>query len=1160
MIQSAHPTNPSALCASRDLSAIVDEITDRLNRGEQPDPAQYAPEDSQLRRALAQIIDTLSLLHEPSSESQALRDSDESRSHLGDFRIIRELGRGGMGVVYEAEQLSLGRRVALKVLPFAGMLDQQQLNRFKNEARAAATLDHPNIVSIYSVGAERGVHYYAMQLIEGRSLAEIIAAMKPGRSSPGEETAPTVALPNAPAAGDTVKAALSTIEVHGSAAFSNLPAFESREYFRAVAKLGIQAAEALDHAHQNGILHRDIKPANLLVDDAGKLWVTDFGLARIEQDAGLTMTGDILGTLRYMSPEQALAKRVVVDHRSDVYSLGVTLYELLTLQPAFQGDDRQELLRQIAFAEPRKPRQVNPHIPQDLETIVLKAIEKNPTDRYFTAQEFAADLQRFVDDQPIKAKPQSLVVAVRKWSRRNRGLLTASAVTLVISGLVLAGSIGWVARDRAARRMITDAAASGALDESTRLLAQKSWDKALVAVRRADDLLAGASNQDLSEKAADLRKDIEMVLRLEQVPSTILANDDDSALVPNQVLSAKSNSSGTVYLMPNSLWGQRYAEAFHAYGMDLVAIDPNVAAEQIRGRRIARKLVSAIDAWAECCRDCDDPVWKHLMKIVRAADADPWRNRVRDVVESDPHKRVSTLLAIAAAADHQDVELGTAVTVAQMLFENRATEEQGVSLLRAAHRRHPEDFEVNLLLSIGNLNCKSPNFDEAIRFATAALALRPNAESYKILAGAFAHKNDIDQAIDTLREGIRRAPDNSQLCIQLSSVLLGIGRSDEAIRTLEEAIQRKPTCVAATDQLSLVLCERKRFADARRVCEAAVAATRRDLGPDHRNTLGAMKSLVRALIFSKEVLSSSDAEQAQKVCEDTLQLAQRLLGPDHRETLGTAYDLGDLLSIRGRHEEALRQYEETLNNYRRAFGPNDYMTVYMTMAVGETLAKVGRTEEAQKQLKSALDVSRDAFGDSLLTRQVLYRLACVDQLKGDHDACWQLAKELHRSCRNITPSQRGHIDEKEDELLSSLRLLAQELPEHDNTDECRTTLADLVKDMLPNDWEIRNILARTFATSKRDSLRDGQLARELANKASELTKYKNSAVLDTLACTYAETGDFESAVKWSQEAVKLAHDDVARKEYAAHLANFRSGKAWREPAKVQSAKSSGDHS
>jgi tetratricopeptide (TPR) repeat protein len=258
---------------------------------------------------------------------------------------------------------------------------------------------------------------------------------------------------------------------------STLPDFNSKEYYCSVAKLGIQAAEALDHAHQNGILHRDIKPANLLVeyshhaprDDslrgpAGrfhhaerddytlKLWITDFGLARMEQDAGMTMTGDILGTLRYMSPEQALAKRVVVDHRSDIYSLGVTLYELLTLQPAFTGDDRQELLRKIAFEEPRRLRQISPRVPQDLETIVLKATEKNPADRYVTAQEFADDMQRFCNVEPIKAKPPTLTNRAMKWSRRHRGMVAAASVLIVIIaiGSLISAALLWQEQQRTA--------------------------------------------------------------------------------------------------------------------------------------------------------------------------------------------------------------------------------------------------------------------------------------------------------------------------------------------------------------------------------------------------------------------------------------------------------------------------------------------------------------------------------------------------------------------------------------------------------------------------------------------------------------------------------------------------------------------------------------
>ena len=258
---------------------------------------------------------------------------------LGDFRILREVGRGGMGVVYEAVQTSLCRRVALKVLPFAAAMDPTQLRRFQTEAMAAAQLHHANIVPVHSVGSERGVHYYAMQFIEGQTLAEVIGERRRieapddphpplrGTFSPGEKAEKS---PLPPGEGGR-RPGEGGQETAAKRSSSTTPKSHAREQIRLVADLGIQAAEALDYAHKVGIIHRDIKPANLLLDEAGKLWITDFGLARFQEDAGLTMTGDMLGTLRYMSPEQALAKRGYLDHRTDIYSLGVTLYELLTL-------------------------------------------------------------------------------------------------------------------------------------------------------------------------------------------------------------------------------------------------------------------------------------------------------------------------------------------------------------------------------------------------------------------------------------------------------------------------------------------------------------------------------------------------------------------------------------------------------------------------------------------------------------------------------------------------------------------------------------------------------------------------------------------------------------------------------------------------------------
>ncbi|MBY0231029.1 MAG: serine/threonine protein kinase, partial [Gemmataceae bacterium] len=329
---------------------------------------------------------------------------------LGDFRLLREIGRGGMGVVYEAEQISLGRRVALKVLPVAATLDSRQMQRFENEARAAAHLHHGHIVPVFAVGRERGVPYYAMQYIEGRSLATVLDGLR-----------------HAPPSAETVAGA-SSLTAHP---------LDSPAWFREVASLGKQAAEALDHAHGMGVVHRDIKPANLLLDERGKLWVTDFGLARFAENPGATLTGDLVGTLRYMSPEQA-SGQPVTDPRSDVYGLGATLYELLVRRPAIDATDRQQCLRQILEEEPAPPRRLNRAVPPELETIVLKAMAKGPEDRYRTAGELADDLGLFLADRPIRARPPSLWTHAAKWARRHSRAMALAALGLAAAVVVLA--------------------------------------------------------------------------------------------------------------------------------------------------------------------------------------------------------------------------------------------------------------------------------------------------------------------------------------------------------------------------------------------------------------------------------------------------------------------------------------------------------------------------------------------------------------------------------------------------------------------------------------------------------------------------------------------------------------------------------------------------
>jgi serine/threonine protein kinase len=458
----ADPTNDA-------LADLVEELTGRLQAGEPVDPdavARAYPAYAPQLRELLPALQALAGAADPSPRPLAA-----PLGELGDFRLRREIGRGGMGVVYEAEQISLNRRVALKVLPFAAVLDGRQLQRFKTEAQAAARLHHPHIVPVYAVGCERGVHYYAMQLIDGQSLAETIGRLRQaaglGPAAPLEEEGQRTedrGQKRAPLLSSVLRPLSSSMRPAGTTARDS-PLARSTDrprrdaaFYRAAAELGVQAAEALDYAHQAGVVHRDVKPANLLIDDQGTLWVTDFGLVRCAHGDGPTATGELLGTLRYMSPEQASARRGVVDHRTDVYALGATLYELLTLEPVFTGRDRRELLAQVVGEEPRPPRRLNPAVPAALETVVLKALAKEPAERYATAAELADDLRRFLDDKPVLARRPSLVERVGRRARRHR---TAIRTAAVVGLLAAAAGALLLARQRdeaEARRRETRAA------------------------------------------------------------------------------------------------------------------------------------------------------------------------------------------------------------------------------------------------------------------------------------------------------------------------------------------------------------------------------------------------------------------------------------------------------------------------------------------------------------------------------------------------------------------------------------------------------------------------------------------------------------------------------------------------------------------------------
>jgi hypothetical protein len=347
--------------------------------------AEFVADHARLERWVAPAV-TLSLPRPPVAAGDVVR-------YFGDYELLDKIAQGGMGVVYRARQQRLGRLVALKMILAGQLANERDVERFQSEARAAAQLDHPGIVPVYEIGTHEQQHYFSMAFIDGPSLAARLA------SGP-------------------------------------LPPKEAASLVRAV-------AEAVAYAHSKGVIHRDLKPANILLDAAGAPKVTDFGLARQIDDAGLTASGAILGTPSYMAPEQAAGQSKAVGVTADVYGLGAVLYALLTGRPPFQAATALDTIQQVLLEEPAPPRTLNPQVPRDLETICMKCLEKNPKRRYETAQALAEDLQRFGLGEPVQAQAPTLPYLARAWLRtHSRVVLTAVIVGALVGTLM--GTLLWI--------------------------------------------------------------------------------------------------------------------------------------------------------------------------------------------------------------------------------------------------------------------------------------------------------------------------------------------------------------------------------------------------------------------------------------------------------------------------------------------------------------------------------------------------------------------------------------------------------------------------------------------------------------------------------------------------------------------------------------------
>ena len=777
-----------------------------------------------------------------------------SHSKLGDYHILREIGRGGMGVVYEAQQLSLGRRVALKVLPFAAAVDPKQRQRFQIEAQAAAQLHHPHIVPVFGVGCDDGVHYYAMQYVDGQSLAAVIHDLRSGdgatpawaepsvSAGPAENPSPRHADNGSPGGGRTPSVPIEPAAVSppGNMAAGDDPTWDltqpidttksgptaagmlhhDKAFCRKVARLGIEAADALDHAHALGVLHRDIKPANLLIDRAGAVWITDFGLARFSGNQSLTGTGDIVGTLRYMSPEQALARRGVVDQRTDIYALGATLYELLTLRPAFGGRDHQELLRQIALDEPIPPSRLNPAVPRDLETIVLKAMAKDPSSRYATAQELSEDLKRFLNDDSIMGRRPGPVERTLRWARRRWELVATAAAIVMLSSMI--GTAVYRRSAQEARRSALEAelARNKYRDYFVKhfpLLDRAASDQ----VRQASSRLMRATDAETKREVSQL---YDQVLNMFQEASELPPTDKESRVVIARALSRLASTRSTLGVERRTESGPEPG-LMAAAGSDFdrsIAMFEKLLAEHSGDPRIRRYLADAVGLGGLGCHmkftqrsEEAERLYLRAIKIRRdlvrgraPGDVAGARPRVDDPGERENPISLAYTVEIVAHAMDDAGRVEEAKNLRLQLKDDFAC--------LAARLAGPEFQSLRLGLVNQLLMAEAPTtipmFQQmAIRNAQLALIVEPNsAEAHNNLAWALARGPnepwfDPKRGLDEARKAVELDPKDGNYWNTLGVAAFRTRDWQTAHDALERSIELTGTGGTAHDWFFLAM-------------------------------------------------------------------------------------------------------------------------------------------------------------------------------------------------------------------------------------------------------------------------------------------------------------------------------------------------------------------
>ena len=1002
------PTNAVSADADGELARLCEEISDRLRRQEPVDLEDYVARWPAHANELRQLLPAMRMMaglpaESPPTSADATDPGVIANQSLGDFRIVREIGRGGMGIVYEAEQLSLRRNVALKVLPFAAVLDSRQLRRFHNEAQAAALLHHPQIVPVFGVGCERGVHYYAMQLIEGPTVAQVIRELRTcvGLDPPlPEETLTTAPLagqhvdrvpdsvkkvgapggPDAAPLADPASPSRSTAP-HGILSTARSP--HSPAFVQAAVQLGIDVAEALDYAHQEGVVHRDIKPGNLLLDARGKVWVADFGLARIEADPGMTLTGDLLGTLRYMSPEQAFGKRVAIDGRSDVYSLGATLYELLTLKPVFDGEDRQAILRQIAFDDPRPLRQLDRALPVELETILLKTLAKNPDERYATAGNLADDLRRFLEQKPIEARRPTMVDRTTKWALRNRRLVVAGALGLLLSvvTLAVASLLIWNEQHK------TQHALDTAMDEKARADEQAAIAQAVNEFLQ-EDLLGQADieNQVAGEEARDSNIKVRTLLdRASQAIEGKFANQPRLNAEIRRTIGKAYRALGLYKESQNHLERARQILLNHCGEDDLDATAAAgdlgvlyhsqgrfVDAERLLGQIVVIRKRHLGPEHADTIRSVEELAILYMSQD-RLIEAEPLltatfncRKRLLGPEHSETLDAMDNLASLYFRQGHYELAEKLMEEVLEIRKRMQGADHPSTSKtmsnlanVYADHGRYEEAESLQLKAIDVNRQLYGDEHPQTLQ-ATGNLA------AVYAIQGRNAEAESLrKEALKDLRRGLGSAhPLTISAAIGLANLYLAQGQFAEAEQLLNESLEVSqqaagPECPGSRQalfSLGRLNEERGKYTDAEQFYSKVLEAEQHVLGPEHPNTLIVISAL--ASVYQ----SQGKSAEAENLYIQNLETERRVLGPEHPETIKSMNNLATLCMDQARHDEAEAYLDGALKLCRENLGSEHPDALVAMNNMAALRSQQGRFAEAEVIIRDVLETQRRVLG------------------------------------------------------------------------------------------------------------------------------------------------------------------------------------------------------